>query len=165
MKKCTVICCLVASLAFAGCKTSEANYRAAYETAMEKKTSAVGEDVESELAKESSPKTVAIGEVELPTIDCRLYAVAAEGANAVTPMRYSVAVAKFRQLFNARSLCRRMRDGGYDGALVAMDREKTYYVLAGTTADAGEAAALLKKTESGDVFKAKSPFPCVIVSR
>lgn len=165
MKKYTVICCLVASLAFAGCKTSEANYRAAYETAMEKKTSAVGEDVESELAKESSPKTVAIGEVELPTIDCRLYAVAAEGADAVTPMRYSVAVAKFKQLFNARSLCRRMRDGGYDGALVAMDREKTYYVLAGTTADAGEAAVLLKKTESGDVFKAKSPFPCVIVSR
>lgn len=155
----------VAAMALTGCKTTEANYRAAYETAKEKKSSGLGADVDNAIAKEEQPKETKVGDVTMPVLNTRLYAVAAEGANAVTPKIYSVGVAKFKQIFNARSLCSRLRDGGFAGAFVAVDREKNYYVLTGTTADSDEAAKLLTETERSEVFKAKSPFPAVIVSR
>ncbi len=164
MKKYLVLIA-IAAMSLTGCKTTEANYRAAYETAKEKKASGLGTDVDSAMAKEEQAHETKVGDVTLPVLNTRLYAVAAEGANAVTPKAYSVGVAKFKQIFNARSLCSRLRDGGFDGAFVAMDREKNYYVLTGTTADADEAAKLLSETEGSEVFKAKPPFPAVIVSQ
>ena len=156
---------VAATLALAACKTTEANYRAAYETAKEKKASGLGDEVDNAMAKEEQPRETKVGDATLPVLNARLYAADAEGADAITPKIYSVAVAKFKQIFNARSLCSRLRDGGFSGAFVAVDRDKNYYVLTGTTAEATEAAKILAETEQSEVFKAKTPFPCVIVSR
>ncbi|MDE5934614.1 MAG: hypothetical protein K2K33_10240 [Muribaculaceae bacterium] len=148
-----------------GCKTTEANYKAAYETAREKNASTIGTEVDSAIAGEDSPKEQTFGDVVLPTIGRRLYAVKADGADSVNPKLYNVAVARFRQLFNARSLCARLREGGFEGAFLAMDKDRDYYVLTGTTSEAQEASVLLSETVASDVFKPKTPFPCVIVSR
>ncbi len=164
MKK-IILACFAIVVMLAGCKTTEANYKSAYETAKEKNAASGGLGaIDSELAAEDSPKEIKIGDVQLPVINCRLYKATTEGDDAIVPKLYNVAVAKFRQRFNARSLCQRLRDGGFDGAFVAIDMEKNYYVMTGTTDDASEASTLLSATESSDVFRAKSPFPCVIVS-
>ena len=145
MKK-IILACFAIVVMLTGCKTTEANYKSAYETAKEKNAASGGLGaIDSELAAEDSPKEIKIDD-------------------AIVPKLYNIAVAKFRQRFNARSLCQRLRDGGFDGAFVAIDMEKNYYVMTGTTDDASEASTLLSATESSDVFRAKSPFPCVIVS-
>ena len=149
MKK-IILACFAIVVMLTGCKTTEANYKSAYETAKEKNAASGGLGaIDSELAAEDSPKEIKIGDVQLPVINCRLYKATTEGDDAIVPKR---------------SLCQRLRDGGFDGAFVAIDMEKNYYVMTGTTDDASEASTLLSATESSDVFRAKSPFPCVIVS-
>lgn len=165
MRNLFLICVIAIVMALTGCKTSEANYRAAYEVAKEKRTQEIDAMTDASLAKAEMPQMQAIGETDMPVITLRLYAVAAEGANSVVPKLYSVAVAKFKQLFNARSLCQRLREGGLESAFVTMDREKNYYVITGTTSNEKEVVAIMSETESNNVFKAKTPFPSVIISR
>ena len=108
-----------------GCKTTEANYKSAYETAKEKNAASGGLGaIDSELAAEDSPKEIKIGDVQLPVINCRLYKATTEGDDAIVPKLYNIAVAKFRQRFNARSLCQRLRDGGLTARLLRLTWKK-----------------------------------------
>lgn len=163
MKKLMLIAVL--ALVSGGCKTTEANYRAAYVTAKEKNASGLGADVDDKMAGEEMARPKQFGNVTLPVLTTRLYVAAVDGVGGVSPKVFNVAVARFKQTFNAKSLCNRLREAGFPDSFVAMDREKNYYVLTGTTADAQEASARLEQSASSDVYSAKSPFPCVIVSR
>ena len=109
---------LCVALAFTSCKPKQSAYKAAYEAAKEKETTApVQEEVvyeeESEpVAPVSKPRSEA---VSATTRTENITAVAGEDANRLK--RYSVVVGSFRNKTNAYSLKERMIEAGYDAVL------------------------------------------------
>lgn len=150
-------------VALAGCKTNEANYRAAYEKAKEKRTETGDSTITSKLRSELTPKDMVIDGVTLPVRTEPLRAISPE-KDAPVPVlkRYCVVVAQFRQMFNARSLRTRLAESGYEGAVVVANRQDDYYVCAATTAVPAEAAEVLRRLGEEKSIAIHEPFPYVL---
>lgn len=107
-------------LAFGSCKPKQSAYKAAYEQAKEKETTApvttteyaFAEDTyeEEEIAPVSKPRT--------PDVESRSERItAAEGEDASRLRRYSVVIGSFVNKTNAYSLKERMENEGYNVVL------------------------------------------------
>ena len=108
--------CMV--LAFSSCKSKESAYKAAYEAAKEKETSApvVEDDFYASEPEDFIP--VEKPRPEAPATDTRMENIsAAEGEDANRLKRYSVVVGSFQNRTNAYSLKDRMVNDGYDAVL------------------------------------------------
>ncbi len=153
------------ALAFAattltGCKTTEENYRSAYEIAKAKKTEGLTEGEIAGMAREeAAPKSVYKGD-SIPLKG--MYVKLAESANVTAPLTYNVVVASFKQRFNARSVYNRLREGGYPDALILADRDETYFIAAQTTASLDSAVATLHALEKESPVALRAPFPYII---
>lgn len=163
MKKMLLFTAVAAAVMMAGCKTTEANYRAAYEKAKAKgQSTAVDAEVYEQIAKEEGPATLTFGEVSFPGRGQWLLAVDLSDVPAGKVKKFSVVNGKFRQQFNARSMTKRLREAGFDSAFVARDRETNYYSVAASVDNATEAAVILDSLK----IKGKgaiAPFPYIIV--
>ena len=106
----------LAAIAFPSCKTTEENYRNAYEVAKAKQTEGLTADEIAGLQREEAmPRTVYNGD-SIPLKG--MYVKHIEGGVDNKALRYNVIVASFRQQFNARSLMTRLRDNGYPDAVL-----------------------------------------------
>lgn len=153
----------VAVVALAGCKTNEANYRAAYEKAKEKRTETGDSTITAKLRNELTPKDMAFEGVTLPVRTEPLRAIAPENDAPVPELkRYCVVVAQFRQMFNARSMRTRLAEAGYEGAIVVSNRQNDFYVCAATTAVPAEAAEVLSRLRQDKSIVFHEPFPYVL---
>lgn len=159
---------LICAIAFGGvtaCKTSEANYRAAYEKtiAARQADEALDSTIYGDYRRQMSTRTVKAGdgrEVEVRTQPVRV--TPNSGALPENLKRYNVAVGQFKQLFNARSLRNRLADAGYPEAMVLETGEPYYYVVAGSYSDAGEAADALAAFEKAAPIAMKVPLPFIL---
>lgn len=170
MKKNPTIIALLISSAIAltagitSCRTSEANYRAAYEQAVAGRadgdSSGIDNTVYDKIRREAmSSYTVYEGD----TIPIKRERVALD-TNTDTQATLSpayVVVAQFKQQFNARSLATRLKDNGYTNATVLVTREPLYYVAI----DAGDRTDMILRCR--DIAKQppvviKSPYPLVL---
>lgn len=150
-------------LALSGCKTSEANYRAAYEKAKNKgQSEAVDPSVYEKIAQEEAPATLVFGDITFPGRDMYLTTVAENNVPTGKIEKFSVVTGRFKQTFNARMMAKRLEDNGFEQPFVARDRENYYYVVAGSYDTAGDAAATLGRL-LGLQVGAVHPFPYVIV--
>ena len=165
MKKIISIVGILTALTFTACKTTEANYRAAYEIAKEKQLDGGDETVSEGLRNELQPKPQKIGNDTLPV---RMFPVGYTKDGGLESnaglKRYNVAVARFRQLFNAKSMRERLINEGFPDAIVVHDREMTYYVIAGSTSDPNEVKPVYNRVKDATGFKCTEPFPYVIIS-
>ncbi|MDE6801776.1 MAG: hypothetical protein K2J06_03325, partial [Muribaculaceae bacterium] len=120
--------------ALAGCRTTEANYRAAYEKAKAHRDSWNGIDgtVYDEIRRQSRPSTIQIDGHEIPAMKATVKLV--DSADGEHPAGRYVVVAQFKQLFNARSMCKRLRESGYEDATLLVTAEPLYYVAAASSA-------------------------------
>ncbi len=137
-------------LAFGSCKPKQSAYKAAYEQAKEKETTApvteAAEEVdtyeEEEIAPVSKPKTTSNESTRTEKI------TAVAGENASHLKRYSVVIGSFQNKTNAYSLKERMQNEGYN-AVLAENEQGMLRVIVSSFDDKSDAAA------SRDAIKAK----------
>ena len=117
--------------ALAACKTTEANYRAAYEKAIAGRDSltALENTIYGKYRKNTSTTTTT---VEGDTVEMiSTFVTVTEGGGGIREnlKPYSVVVGQFKQLVNARSLRTRLVDAGFPSTFVVQTAEPYYYVL------------------------------------
>lgn len=149
------------SVIFTSCKTTEANYRKAYEAAKEKQFDGGDSTVTENLKNNSLPKDLIIKGVTLPIRTEPLGMTKDGGATKETFKVYNVAVASFKQLFNAQSMRKRLTELGYSSFLLH-NRDLTYYVIAGSTQSPQEALDILNKIKQEKSIVTRTPFPYVL---
>lgn len=134
-------------IAFGSCKPKQSAYKAAYEQAKEKTTTApqvAAEDdsyAEEEVAPVSKPRTS-----NVTTRSERINAAAGEDASRLK--RYSVVIGSFQNKTNAYSLKERMQNAGYH-AVLGENEKGMLRVIVSSFDDKADAAA------SRDAIKAK----------
>lgn len=147
-----------------GCRTTEANYRAAYEKAMAKRNEGIDSTVVAAIDKEDAPPVRRVAEgVSFPVVTKFVKVVDGGGISREGIKKYSVVLSVFKQRFNAISLRERLVDNNlYPGAFVVQTGDD-YLVAAGSTDDPKEALALYDDVASGNKYPVKSPLPWVLV--
>lgn len=154
---------MLAACILTGCRTTEANYRAAYEVAHRKseQKSPVEGTVYEKIRNESVESRMVAGNDTVPMNTVMVGAVK-DFTNPDDIKQYSVAVNQFKQIFNARSQAQRLRDAGYPQATVVMTSEPLYYVIAGGADNAAEAMEIYHRVKKDKAIVTKSPFPWVL---
>lgn len=150
-------------LSAASCRTSEENYRVAYTAVKEKVDADAGIEgtIYEKIRREAVGGRTIVGGDTIPTTTVAVGCV--EGVSVAADVgRYNVAVAQFKQLFNARSLVGRLRAAGYSGATVVATGEPLYYVVAATAATAEEAAAAFAAVSADTAVYSRPPYPLLL---
>lgn len=162
MKRNILMVAACAAILFTACKTTEANYRSAYEKAKTKgESTAVDKEVYDRIRDEEGPAIMMFDGIGLPSRGLYLSPVELDSITGSIG-KFNIATGRFKQTFNAKSMARRLRDNSYTNAFVAKDREGYYYVIAATADSASEASEILnsvKKKGNGSV----APFPYIII--
>ncbi len=159
MKKLILALLIIASVMTA-CKTTEANYRAAYEIAKEKHTETGDSLTTQQLRNSLQPRAMAIGSDTLMVRTETVITVAnVDKGTSPTLKKYCVVVAKFRQIFNARSMRQRLADNGYSEAVVLRNNQSDYYVAAGVFDASSDATALIERLKSDKSVVLRAPYP------
>ena len=145
------------------CKTTEANYRAAYE-----RTVAMRDSLDSQESSVygrgrtlGSQMIVSHGD----TIEGRVQFVniTPEGGGSDEALqRFNVVVGQFKQVFNARSLRNRLVEAGYSGAFVVHTAEPYYYVILSTHTERQNAIDALHSIPQDFPVNMRSPLPYIL---
>lgn len=147
-----------------GCKTSEENYRAAYDKAMEGR--AGRDSIENTIygaARHGMDMRLARFGADSAEVKTQRVRVTDGGGGLREWLRpYSVVAGQMKQLFNAQSLRERLADNGCPRAFVVETSEPYYYIITETYATEEEAvraaAALRRRTDFPVRMKAPLPF-------
>ena len=130
--------CLALLALASGCKTTEQNYRNAYQKAIEARDSKASED--DDLARElgftktdkefpaSHPIRLQSGDT-ITVYPLWLSPDTESGATPENIKAYSVATMRLKQAFNARNICQRLSDEGMPGAFVVREKSGDYLVI------------------------------------
>lgn len=157
-----ILLTVLALIALTGCKTTEANYRAAYETAKERtNTGGLDSTVYARIRQEARPGMVKVGNDTMPLTTQYVKPTAIDGT--AKPLdRYNIVVAQFKQLFNAKSMVGRLNEAGYADASIAETKEPLYYVIASGHGDAASALHGLEAIKAQPPLPLRDPFPWVL---
>lgn len=169
MKKlASIIVLAVAAVAAAGlatsCKTTEENYRKAYEKAVAARDE--GTDIDStvygQVRRQADVRTVDTpsGPVELRRQDVAVTEGQDFGQDALA--RYGVVAAQFKQRFNAESMRSRMAAAGFDSALVVETAEPLYYVVVASHPHIDQAIATLETLRASTPVALREPCPFIL---
>ncbi|MDE6276871.1 MAG: SPOR domain-containing protein [Muribaculaceae bacterium] len=159
---------LVVLAALSACKTSEQNYRAAYEKAIAGRDSS--EAIENTIYGRER-RQVGFDYIVLPggsdTVAVKRQLVRiAEGGGGIREnlRRYCVVVGQFKQRFNAMSLRDRLaiEDGTMPAAFVVETAEPYYYVIGGSYSSITQAADTLHRFQAERPIPFKAPLPFIL---
>ncbi|WP_295732198.1 SPOR domain-containing protein [uncultured Muribaculum sp.] len=145
------------------CKTNESNYRAAYEAVKEKTDTDSGIEgtIYEKIRKESVSSRTVVGRDTVPTETVAVKCV--KGVSVPSDVKpYNIAVAQFKQVFNARAMMERLRADGYKGATVVETAEPLYYVIAVTTDSVEEAVSGYDIVKADKRVFTKTPYPILL---
>lgn len=157
---------IIAAISATGCKTSEANYKAAYELAKKKENNTgIDSTIYTKIRREARPQTAIIGN---DTIAIKAEYVSLTKGDENRPseyLPYNVVVAQFKQLFNAKSVRTRLRENGYPDAFIVQTREPLYYVVAASCQNPADAKKALEKVVAGTPVPMRDPCPFILKRR
>lgn len=144
------------------CKTTEANYKAAYEIAKNKATDTGDSLTTCLLSDASRPKMMVISGDSLPVLT-ELVAITKDDApEGIHLHKYCVVSGRFAQIFNARQMRNRMVACGYSDAFLAHNRMNNYFVVVSATDNPSEAREVLDRLKSDTSIVLRPPFPYVL---
>ncbi len=148
----------------AGCKTTEKNYREAYEIAKQKQTSADEDiaDLTDKVKDSRQPRQVTVDGQSLMMLTEPVGYPKDGGVSRENVRRYNVVVGKFKQIFNAKAMRTRLVQSGYADAMVLSDRFNEFYVVAVTCNTPAEARAAIARIDADTSLKLQPPFPWVL---
>lgn len=155
---------LIIAIAVTSCKTTEANYRQAYEVAAEQRREATGLDstIYGRVRKSAVNSYLIVGTDSLPMRKEYIGYTDGGGSSRENVKRYNVVVGQFRQVFNAKQMRQRLIDGGYDSAMIVHTREPLYYVVSATASTPEETLEAWKKVTTDKNIVLKSPLPFIL---
>ncbi len=146
--------------AMASCHSNEANYKAAYDKAMEKRREGVGaEEMQRIMAEKTRPTMVVNGDsVRVVTMAANVTADSVSVAK-----RYGVVVAQFKQQFNAITMRNRLRkEEGFPSYVLFGGDERKYYVVVKAFDKLDVAVAFLKSIDRSVKMKILEPQPWIM---
>lgn len=142
------------------CRTSEENYRQAYERAIAGRDSAMALEntIYGRDRRDFATTTVRLGDREIGLVGRTVGVDEPSGSLREYLKRYSVVVGRFKQPFNARDMRSRLADGGYPRAIVLKTAEPYYYVAVESTDDLARAVAAMDSAAATMNLRAPLPF-------
>ncbi len=163
MKKILLVI-IMAAACLTACKTSEANYKAAYETVIEKQRGATPTD--GTIYNRFRDRVVAHEVITAAgdTLSVRVEAIAFVGDGGITRddmLKYNVIVGGFKQIFNARALRDRLANNGYKSFIIST-AEPLYYVGAATAGTLDEVAPVVERLSADPDLRLRSPYPFIL---
>ena len=167
MKRLLPVClgAVALTLSLSGCKTTEANYKNAYETALrhqkDRQDAGVLEGIELKNTGALEPKPVEIDGVTLPMVTAWVLT----GDKAVAPIdslgKFTVVVAQFKQVFNASQMKKRLSANPDYSPLLLKLSNGNYLVGVNTTDDPTVAMKQYEHVKADSAVFLKPPFPFV----
>lgn len=146
--KLLIISALLLTLTFVSCKTTEKNYKSAYDVAKGDSSQSTDPAISKLIQEEQrGTETVINGDSVRVKVE---YTLPVESVSTKLP-KCGVVIGSFKQIFNANSLCTRLKDKGYP-AYVLKNKDNQYYVVAKGFDQVSDAAEYLKQ------MKKKMPF-------
>ncbi len=156
---------LLGMASLAGCKTTEANYRAAYEKTIAARQES-GDSIENTIyGLERAKVTTGTVETTSGTFEMRSMMVkVTDGGGGIREhlRQYNAVVGQFKQRFNAESLRERLVDAGYAGAFIVETAEPYYYVVLKSSGNIDEAAMAIAKLRADGSFVMREPCPFLL---
>lgn len=164
MKSLPIFLILVLVLAVSSCKTTEANYRQAYEAAVEQRRESTGIDsiIYGRIRNSAISSYLIDGSDSIPVRKEYIGYTEDGGSSRQNVKRYNVVVGQFKQVFNARQMRQRLIDNGYDSAMIVHTREPLYYVISSSVATSDEAIERLRDIKNDKNIVLKSPLPFIL---
>lgn len=137
-----IVVAIVTAISFNSCKTSEANYKAAYDIAKSKHKAMEGVDstTYSKIEAEKTRNTAVVAGDSVRMI--RSYVNIVDDDHSVMK-KFGVVVGEYKQVFNARSFRDRLKSEGKP-AYVVVDPQRMHYVIVSGFDTSTEAAEYLK---------------------
>lgn len=136
----------ILTIGFSSCKTTEENYRAAYEIAANKTKKQVSDEDQAKINAEEKRFTAIVNGDSVRIL--RQYFNCVDiSVDAVK--RYSVIARGFKQIVNCKAMVARMKEEGLQNAgIIYVANDKTYYVIIDTFDTPEQAADLLKNVST-----------------
>lgn len=139
-----MVAAMMSVVCVTSCKTSEENYKAAYDVALRRQVGGAGRDVSGFIQREQN--IAQLQAVEGDTVRIVTENVRMIDGNDADIKAYSVVVGNFKQVFNARSYSKRINNAESDApSYVVMNPEKNYYVVYRGFDTKEEAAKMLRQ--------------------
>lgn len=162
-----IVAALAALAALGGCKTTEANYRAAYDKAVAGRDSAMQFDqtVYGNQRRAIDSRLVTTDAGDSADVRTMRVAVIVEGGGLNEWLKaYNVVVGQFKQQINAVSMRERLVEAGYPRAFVVETPEPYYYVVLESMSSAPDAihACHALKSDKKFPFPLRAPLPFLI---
>ena len=151
----------IATLSLTACKTTEANYRAAYEMALQKDKEGIDEETYALIKQEEAPQEIGSEGDKLRVITQSVVVTKNAGNDDASIRRYNVAIGSFRQVFNAKAMRGRIVDKGYDVFIVETS-EPTYYVIAAACDTIEQAKEVIARLQADESIILRHPYPCIL---
>lgn len=160
MKKIFAIAIMIVSLA--ACKTTEENYRAAYEKTIAARDEADRETIYGAQRRDIHHQAVISGADTIPVVIENVSPVSADKEPVPAVLAYNVVAGRFKQQFNAFSLRDRLFEAGYKDAMVVKTAEPYYYIVTSTFASPKDAKAALEKLKAAAPVAMSDPLPFIL---
>lgn len=163
-----LLCILLSGIlsGITGCKTTEANYKAAYDAAKAKRD-ADNADISLPMGvnpgNRNTPAMTTVAEgiaFPMATEFIRNEDKSISGRDDID--RYTVVVGGFKQVFNARALAKRLKREGEPEPLIFQNSPGLFFVGTLTTRLPAEALQELRRIETDTTIHTATPFPYVI---
>lgn len=147
-----------------GCKTTESNYRQAYETAVAKNRDSSGVDstIYAKIRNSARTSDLIVTGDTMPMRTEYIGYTEDGGASRETIGRYNVVVGQFKQVFNARQMRARLQSSGYDSAFIIHTREPLYYVCTQACATPEEAEKAFVRVKDDKSIVLRDPLPFIL---
>lgn len=156
---------LIAATALFSCKTTEENYRAAYEKTMAARQESTALDSTIYGAARRQMRHAELRTADGRSVEVRRLTLRLTDGQHPANMEFqpfNIVAGQFKQLFNASSLRDRLIAAGYSDAFVAETAEPYYYVVAKSTPDITAAADALEALKVKAPVKMKEPCPFIL---
>lgn len=155
---------VLVAMVVTSCKTTEDNYRKAYQAAVEQRQESTGLDstIYGRIRNSAIRSHLVVEGDSLPLKSEYVGYTDGGGATRDNLKRYNIVVGQFRQVFNARQMRERLMGAGYPDAMIVHTREPLYYVITETVSTPDEALKAWRKVEADRNLVLKAPLPFVL---
>jgi len=153
------------ALATSSCKTTEANYRAAYDKAIAGRDSATAIDktIYGTHRRNIGSRLSVTATGDSAEVRTQRVAVTEGGGGEREWLRpYNVVVGQFKQAFNAKSMRERLANSGFSDAFVVQNGEPYYFVILSSHDTETEAVKAANSISTNFPIILHSPLPYIL---